>query len=74
MKNLLAEMRQIRGLTQQELGDWVGVSRQTIVSLEKGRYNPSLLLAHRLAVFFGKSIEDMFLFEETPSASEPKKQ
>ena len=64
MKNLLAEMRQIRGLTQQELGDWVGVSRQTIVSLEKGRYNPSLLLAHRLAVFFGKTIEELFLFDE----------
>jgi putative transcriptional regulator len=64
MKNLLAEMRQIRGLTQQELGDWVGVSRQTIVSLEKGRYNPSLLLAHRLADFFGKTIEELFLFEE----------
>ena len=64
MKNLLAEMRQIRGLTQQELGDWVGVSRQTIVSLEKGRYNPSLSLAHRLASFFGKSIEEIFIFEE----------
>lgn len=72
MKNLLAEMRQIRGLTQQELGDWVGVSRQTIVSLEKGRYNPSLLLAHRLAIFYGKTIEDIFLFEETASASKPE--
>jgi len=74
MKNLLAEMRLIRGLTQQELGDWVGVSRQTIVSLEKGRYNPSLLLAHRLALFFGKTIEDLFLFEEPSSASELKNQ
>ena len=65
MKNVLAELRQNRGMTQQELGDWVGVSRQTIVSLEKGRYNPSLVLAHRLAVFFEKSIEDLFLFEDS---------
>jgi putative transcriptional regulator len=65
-------MRQIRGLTQQELGDWVGVSRQTIVSLEKGRYNPSLLLAHRLAAFFGKTIEDLFLFDDALHGSKPK--
>lgn len=69
MKNVLAELRQNRGMTQQELGDWVGVSRQTIVSLEKGRYNPSLVLAHRLAVFFEKSIEDLFLFEDGSDSS-----
>lgn len=57
-------------MTQQELGDWVGVSRQTIVSLEKGRYNPSLVLAHRLAIFFEKSIEDLFLFEDGAAGSE----
>lgn len=63
MKNLVAEMRLIRGLTQQELADWVGVSRQTIISIEHEKYNPSLELAHRLAVFFGKSIEDLFFVE-----------
>jgi putative transcriptional regulator len=66
MKNYLLEMRQTRGLTQQELGDWIGVSRQTIISIETGRYNPSLDLAHRLAVFFETKIEELFIFEETP--------
>lgn len=66
MKNYLLEMRQTRGLTQQELGDWIGVSRQTIISIETGRYNPSLDLAHRLAVFFETKIEEIFIFEETP--------
>jgi putative transcriptional regulator len=63
MKNYILEMRQTRGMTQQELGDWIGVSRQTIISIETGRYNPSLDLAHRLAVFFEKQIEDLFVFE-----------
>lgn len=64
MTNGISELRLSRGLTQQELGDWVGVSRQTIISIETGRYNPSLDLAHRLAVFFDKRIEDLFVFEE----------
>ncbi len=64
MKNILADLRQLRGLTQQELGEWVGVSRQTIISLESGRYNPSLELAHRLAVFFGMNIENLFIFDD----------
>jgi putative transcriptional regulator len=63
MKNLIAELRQINRLTQQELADWVGVSRQTIISIEHEKYNPSLELAHRLARFFGKTIEDLFVFE-----------
>jgi len=63
MTNRVAELRQARGLTQQELADWVGVSRQSIISLETGRYNPSLALAHRLASFFGCAIEEVFLFE-----------
>jgi putative transcriptional regulator len=70
VKNLIADNRQIRGLTQQELADWVGVSRQTIISIEHGKYNPSLSLAHRMAVFFGTTIEDLFTFEdgdESPS-------
>jgi len=59
--NILADLRQARGLTQQELGEWVGVSRQTIISLENGRFKPSLGLAHRLAVYFDTKIEDSFL-------------
>lgn len=62
MTNCISDLRQARSLTQQELGDWVGVSRQTIISIETGRYNPSLRLAHRLAVFFEKRIEDLFDF------------
>ena len=51
-------------MTQQELADAVGVTRQTIISLENGRYNASLLLAHKLARYFGLAIEELFLFEE----------
>lgn len=64
MTNIVSELRLTKGLTQQELGDWVGVSRQTIISIETGRYYPSLDLAHRLAVFFDKTIEDVFSFVE----------
>lgn len=74
MKNVLSDLRQMRGLTQQELGEWVGVSRQTIISLESGRYNPSLHLAHRLSVFFETPIEEIFLFDDENSyeAVEPE--
>jgi putative transcriptional regulator len=64
MKNLIAELRKQRKLTQEELAEAVEVTRQTIISLENGRYNASLQLAHRIAAFFGKSIEEVFLFEE----------
>ena len=64
MKNTLLAWRQAKGLTQQELGEWVGVSRQTIISLEGGKYNPSLILAHKLAVFFQVPIEDLFIFDD----------
>ncbi|HPX47445.1 MAG TPA: helix-turn-helix transcriptional regulator [Treponemataceae bacterium] len=72
MKNTLLAWRQAKGLTQQELGEWVGVSRQTIISLEGGKYNPSLILAHKLAVFFQVPIEDLFIFddEQVPSNDE----
>jgi putative transcriptional regulator len=62
MKNILEELRNKRGLTQQELADQVEVSRQTIISLENGRYNPSILLAFRLAHLFQMKIEDIFVF------------
>jgi putative transcriptional regulator len=60
--NRLAELRKASDLTQQDLADRVGVTRQTIISLEGGRYNPSILLAFRLARSFEVRIEDMFLY------------
>ena len=51
-------------MTQQQLATAVGVSRQTIISLEGGKYNPSILLAHDIAVQFGASIEEIFIFGE----------
>ena len=65
MRNHLEQLRTKNGLTQQELADRVEVSRQTIISLENGRYNPSILLAFRLARLFGVTIEELFLFDET---------
>lgn len=64
MKNRIEEKRKAQGLTQQQLAVLLGVSRQTIISLESGKYNPSIVLAHRIAQTFGLRIEDIFLFEE----------
>ncbi len=64
MKNRIAELRGERGLTQQALADEMDVSRQTIISLERGRYNPSIFLAHKIAARFGLTIEEVFIFEE----------
>lgn len=64
MKNLIEQKRKERGMTQQQLAAALGVSRQTIISLESGRYNPSILLAHGIAKLFGAQIEDIFIFEE----------
>jgi putative transcriptional regulator len=64
MTNRIAALRKERGLSQAELADAVDVTRQTIISLESGRYNASLLLAHKIAAYFGMSIEEVFLFEE----------
>ena len=64
MQTRIAQLRRERNITQEELGRAVGVTRQTIISLEGGRYNASLLLAHKLARYFGRSIEEVFLFEE----------
>ena len=64
MKNIIEQKRKERGMTQQQLAAALGVSRQTIISLESGKYNPSILLAHAIARLFGKQIEDIFLFEE----------
>lgn len=64
MKNRLEEIRKARGISQEELADLLEVSRQTIGSLENGRYNPSIQLAFKLARFFGKTIDELFIFEE----------
>ena len=64
MHNRIAELRRERRVTQEELGAAVGVTRQTIISLENGRYNASLLLAHKIARYFDLTIEELFLFEE----------
>lgn len=64
MKNRLAQLRGENDWTQQELADRAEVSRQTIISLEGGRYNPSILLAFRLAGLFKVQIEDLFLYSE----------
>ncbi len=64
MKNRLEELRQQRGLKQEELAALMKVSRQTISSLENGRYNPSILLAMKLARYFEVSVEEMFIYEE----------
>ncbi len=64
MKNRLEEIRKQRGIKQDELADAMGVSRQTISSLENGRYNPSVILAIKLARFFGTNVEDIFIYEE----------
>lgn len=64
MKNLIAEFRKTRRITQEELATAVMVSRQTIISLENGKYNASLQLAHKIARYFGKTIEEVFVFEE----------
>ena len=60
----LRRRREEKGMTQQQLAALLGVSRQTIISLESGKYNPSILLAHKIAQTFGVHIEDIFLFEE----------
>ncbi|MDR7871463.1 MAG: helix-turn-helix transcriptional regulator [Tissierellaceae bacterium] len=64
MKNRLEEIRKSKGFNQEELADILQVSRQTISSLENGRYNPSILLAFKIAKFFNMSIEDIFIYEE----------
>ena len=63
MKNRLRELREERGLTQEELAKTLGVTRQTIIAIEKGRYDPSLRLAFKMARFFNVKIEDIFIYE-----------
>ena len=64
MKNRLEELRKQRGIKQEDLARDLKVSRQTIGSLENGRYNPSILLAFKIARYFDTTIEDIFIYEE----------
>jgi putative transcriptional regulator len=64
LKNRVKEMRDRLNYTQQYLADKVDVSRQTIISLENGKYNPSIFLAYKIAKVFNLTIEDIFIFEE----------
>lgn len=64
MKNRVEEIRKARGIRQEEFAKAMGVSRQTISSLETGRYNPSINLAYKIAKYFGMIIEEVFIFEE----------
>ena len=66
LKNRLEEIRKQRGIKQEELAAALEVSRQTIGSLENGRYNPSILLAFKIAHYFGLRIEEIFIYEEEP--------
>lgn len=64
MKNRIEEIRKSRGIRQEDFARKMGVSRQTISSLETGRYNPSIFLAYKIARYFGMSIEEVFIFDE----------
>lgn len=64
MKNRIEAIRKERGIKQDEIAKAMGVSRQTISSLENGRYNPSITLAYKIAKYFNMTIEELFIFEE----------
>ena len=64
IKNTIEKLRKEKGYTQQELAAQLGVSRQTIISLENGKYNPSIILAFRIAQVFDRTIEEIFIYEE----------
>lgn len=64
LKNKVEEFRKQNNEKQEELANIVGVSRQTIISIEKGKYNPSIILAFKIANHFNKSIEEIFIYEE----------
>jgi putative transcriptional regulator len=67
LKNRLEELRKQRGIKQEELAEKLEVSRQTVGSLENGRYNPSIILAIKIARFFDMNVEEIFIYEEDSS-------
>ena len=73
MKNQMEELRRQHAIRQEDLAQALGVSRQTVISLEKGKYNPSLALAFKLARYFNLSIEDIFDdSDDCPDAASPR--
>ena len=70
MKNRIEAIRKERGIRQDEFARYMGVSRQTISSLETGRYNPSILLAYKIAKYFDMTIEEVFIFEDDAQKEE----
>jgi len=64
LKNRIEEIRKERGIRQEDFAKEMGVSRQTISSLENGRYNPSIMLAYKIAKYFDMAIEEVFIFDE----------
>lgn len=72
MNNRIAQLRKERRISQAELAEALEVTRQTIISLEGGRYNASLLLAHKIARYFELTIEDVFLFDEPAERAVPE--
>ena len=70
MRNRVRELRMERGMTQEQMAERVGVSRQTIISIESGRYNPSIVLAYKLARVFGQIIEEVFFYEPETDTGE----
>lgn len=64
MKNYIKELREQRNMTQEDLAKLLNTSRQTIISLEREKYNPSIILAYKIAKVFNKLIEEVFIFEE----------
>ncbi|MBQ7123525.1 MAG: helix-turn-helix transcriptional regulator [Oscillospiraceae bacterium] len=64
MKNKIEEIRKAKGIRQEDFAKIMGVSRQTISSLETGKYNPSIFLAYKIAKFFEMTIEEVFIFDE----------
>lgn len=73
MKNRIRELREQYGLTQQELGRQAGVSRQAIIAIESGKFEPSIWLAYDIATVFDCTIEEVFLFEESKRKSRAEK-
>lgn len=67
MNNRIEQIRKDKGIKQDEFAKLMGVSRQTISSLETGRYNPSIFLAYKIAKYFGMTIEEVFIFDEEES-------
>ncbi|MBE6013048.1 MAG: helix-turn-helix transcriptional regulator [Lachnospiraceae bacterium] len=70
MKNKIEELRRIKNINQDQLAEALEVSRQTISSLENGRYNPSIILAFKIARYFEQTIEDIFIYEEEKNEEE----